>query len=478
MSAAFADLRIPQTLRPSLAGLSLGSFYLRILAALLAGYALAGKGFAYLGVGHVYLGEIVLALGIAVVLATNAWRRLPRSPALLFLLLFMTWGLVRTLPGASEYGVEALRDAVLWAYGLFAIVVASLVAARPQRVAWLLARYSRFAGVFLALAPALFLLQTLFGDALPRVPGSDVAVVQLKEGDVLTQLAGVAGVLLLGLAPTRAWSLPVLLASVIGLSVYSRGAMLAFGLSLGFLAAMRPLRRRLWVAAAAVMLAAPLLWITETGLFVKGREVSGQQIVENLASVFVRGGSEALEGTTAWRLRWWSEIVEDTVRGPYFWTGKGFGVNLATDNGFDVDAQRSLRSPHNGHVTVLARMGVPGLLLWCALQLAWLREMALAYRASRRRGDARWPRLFLLLIACWIAHLVNATFDVYLEGPMGGIWFWTIFGVGLAAARIQRRHPAALEPTGYGASAEMRRLGRADRRGPARRARRLAGGVA
>jgi len=26
----------------------------------------------------------------------------------------------------------------------------------------------------------------------------------------------------------------------------------------------------------------------------------------------------------------------------------------------------------------------------------------------------------------------NAFFDVYLEGPQGAIWFWTVFGTGLA----------------------------------------------
>ena len=444
MSAGCAELHAPLAARASRAGLSLGSLYLRLLTVLLAGYALAGKGFAYLGLGPVYLGEIALALGLAIVLASGAWRRVPRSPALVLLLAFMALGFVRTLPGVVEHGADALRDAVLWAYGLFAVVVACLLTSRPRRLAWLLARYARFVKLFLLAAPVLLLLQASLGDALPRVPGSDVGVVQLKESDVLTQLAGVAGSQLLGLAATPWWSLPVLLASVGALSVYSRGAMLAFCAALGFLAAMRPLRRRLWVAVLALLIAVPVLSVADTGMIVKGREVSTRQILDNWASVFAHGSSYALGGTTAWRLRWWSKIVDDTARGPYFWTGRGFGLNLATAHGFDVDARRSLRSPHNGHLTVLARMGVPGALLWASLQLAWLGEMLAAYRRSR--SGSRWPRLFLLLTACWVAHLVNASFDVYLEGPMGGIWFWTIFGVGLAAARIQRRQPAALEP--------------------------------
>ena len=40
------------------------------------------------------------------------------------------------------------------------------------------------------------------------------------------------------------------------------------------------------------------------------------------------------------------------------------------------------------------------------------------------------------ILVFWLAMVVNASFDVYLEGPQGGIWFWMIFGLGLAALRI------------------------------------------
>jgi hypothetical protein len=38
------------------------------------------------------------------------------------------------------------------------------------------------------------------------------------------------------------------------------------------------------------------------------------------------------------------------------------------------------------------------------------------------------------IFAYWLAALVNASFDVYLEGPQGGIWFWSVIGLGIAAA--------------------------------------------
>jgi hypothetical protein len=30
------------------------------------------------------------------------------------------------------------------------------------------------------------------------------------------------------------------------------------------------------------------------------------------------------------------------------------------------------------------------------------------------------------------------SFDVYIEGPVGGIWFWTLIGFGVAALRVQK----------------------------------------
>jgi hypothetical protein len=40
--------------------------------------------------------------------------------------------------------------------------------------------------------------------------------------------------------------------------------------------------------------------------------------------------------------------------------------------------------------------------------------------------------------------MVNTSFDVFIEGPMGGIWYWTLYGVGLAALAEER---AAAEGT-------------------------------
>ena len=134
-----------------------------------------------------------------------------------------------------------------------------------------------------------------------------------------------------------------------------------------------------------------------------------------------------------------------TVNGPHFWDGKGFGVNLAESDGFVVD-EGGLRSPHNGHLTVLARAGVPGAVLWLLIHGAWFGGIVLAWARAKRNHQRRWVAVFAWLAGFWVACMVNASFDVFLEGPMGGIWLWSVMGIGLAAMRLQATHPDLLNP--------------------------------
>jgi hypothetical protein len=72
--------------------------------------------------------------------------------------------------------------------------------------------------------------------------------------------------------------------------------------------------------------------------------------------------------------------------------------------------------------------------------------MARALRDAKRRYDRDWYSLFAFLIAYCLALLVNGSFDVYLEGPAGGIWFWSVIGVGIAAEVLYRRSELTSAP--------------------------------
>jgi O-antigen ligase len=285
--------------------------------------------------------------------------------------------------------------------------------------------------------------------SMPRFPGAPEPIITVtKPGDRGVILVMLAAFVVSGLysqvAGRRRISAPFFwscwLASALMVAASTRAGMLAMWMGILLLMFLRPSREWLHpvvIGAAAISLL--LIWnpTIDTGGY---RALTPQQLTANVTSIFSNNTADigGVQGTKQWRLMWWADIFQDTVWGPDFWTGKGFGVNLADEYGYQTERDNLLRSPHNAHVTALARMGVPGLVLWVVLQLAFANQIIHAYRASRERGDAFWAGVFVWLLPIWLAALVKASFDVYLEGPQGAIPFWCVVGVGLAALRLQR----------------------------------------
>ena len=50
------------------------------------------------------------------------------------------------------------------------------------------------------------------------------------------------------------------------------------------------------------------------------------------------------------------------------------------------------------------------------------------YVAARSVGYDVLANANLWLLIYWLAFIVNSSFDVFLEGPQGGIWFWCLVG--------------------------------------------------
>lgn len=423
-------------------------FFLTALGFLLAGYAFLGKGFAYLPAKPVFVGELVLALGLVAALIGGKISLAFWSPISWLLLAFAIDGALRTIPYITIYRLDALRDAVIWGYGTFAILVASFVLQLGCFRA-VVERYRRWFPWLLFWLPVGYFAMTFARGSLPAVsPAPRVTLPDLKPGDVAVQLAGAGCFIALGLhkSPVRPsaelrpilWWLAWLAAAAFVVSM-SRGGLVAILIAIAFAFSLWPFGGWVKPAAMAVTLAA-ILFALNLRLDTRTvRSVSVGQIISNLESVVgdVPANSPLL-GSRQWRLEWWRKIVGYTIFGKYFWTGKGFGINLADSDGFQVSTDHALRSPHDANATILARMGVPGLALWLLLQGAFGLSLLRAHLRSRASGDDWWSRVDLWILAYWLAFMVNGAFDVFLEGPQGGIWFWSLFGLGIAALEIQK----------------------------------------
>ncbi|MBB4370453.1 hypothetical protein GGD63_003248 [Bradyrhizobium sp. cir1] len=424
----------------------LGDRYLLLLSCVLLGYALLGKGFAYLGFPPIFIGEMTLFAGLVVLLRTGCLLATLTTLPSLALAAAMAWVVLRTLPAIDSYGFDALRDSVVVMYGSFAFIVIALLLDDANRINSILRYYGVFVRIFIPTIPFIYAFHRYMGEQIPKWPGSDVPILQ-SSGEITTHLAGAAVFALAGLSRMRPLAVALLSATAVMASAASRGGMLAFVVPVIFAALVLGKVRALAAVLVAGLVIFAATFAVETAVSdariatsTEERSLSTRQFADNFASLVSRSGEDT-EGTKTWRLEWWTIILNDTVFGPDFWTGRGFGLNLADADGFQHRKDPNsppLRSPHSVHMTILARAGVPGLGLWAIILVSWSIALSGAARAALRRGEAEWAGLFIF-IGCYAASFViNASFDVALEGPMQGIWFWCLIGFGTGSVMIYR----------------------------------------
>lgn len=430
-------------------------WYLRLHLLCLVLYCFFGKGFASVGTRFFYVSEALLALGLFPLIMSRRTGTLVGTPIGLAMLPFFLWQSACAIPYFGVYGFTVARDAVVWGYAAFAWILAAVVIASPNPASGVIdefmRRYRRFASWFLIFGPLAVFLSITFSATLPKWPGTGVAFIGVKFDEFEVHLAGIAALVVTGLNPAN-WWLPLIGFGVL-FGMANRGGLVGF---LGaFVVACLLMRRvRAMLLPLIMLVVLVIAGALNVSIPIPGstRELSASQFVNSLDSTVSSDATTAdtgdLENTREWRLGWWRKIWDYTVRGPYFWTGKGYGLNVAVDDGYvgDDDSVASpLRSPHNSHMTFLARSGVPGFLLWITLQFTWLGTMLRSFFRAKRLGKVRWAGLFAWLISYWTAFVVAASFDVFLENPMAAIPFWTLFGLGWGAQIIFDRYRFAPE---------------------------------
>jgi hypothetical protein len=426
-----------------------GDRYLMLLSGVLLGYAMMGKGFAYIGIPPIFIGECAFVLGLVVFARTGCFIAVLTTVPALLLAAMMMWVLLRSLPYLDVYGPDAARDSVVVLYGAFAFIVAALLLEDSRRIRTVIRLFRGFLGIYVPAIPFLFGVRQFEAglEYIPYWPHFHVPVLLVGTGEVAVHLAGAVVFVLAGF---RRMNLLEVACAVVALAmalVLTRGGMMAFVipvvLAMLFLGKMRQLITAI-LAGSIILFAASAIEANfgdrEVGGDVRQRRFSATQLLANAQSVVV-GEDKGLESTKTWRLEWWNIIIGNTVFGPYFWSGRGFGLNLADVDGFQNRQDPNsppLRSPHNVQMTMLARAGVPGLALWLLFLASWFGMMMRTRLVADRRGHAEWAALFVFIGCYASAFIINATFDTSLEGPVQGIWFWSLIGFGMGAVMVYR----------------------------------------
>ena len=434
---------------------------LSLLGILLAGYAFFSKGFAYFGISPLFVGEITLVALLAGIFLTKYDLRFFKSPIVTLIILFVVWQVTVIVTGPNYPLMDTLRDSVIWGYAIFAFIAAALLY-RTGNIENSISWYGRVMPWFVVWAPIGYVMYIkLQGTGMPIHPGTRVPMFLLKTGDLGVHLAGAATFLALGLHrrfPVRKgkhvvfqelfwWA--AIAAGVISAGSRNRGGMLAVMMALLVVTILKPNNRlKNFLIPGLIIISLFSVFDVRVPLG-GGREISVEQITDNVSSIFTESNKQSLEGTAEWRLEWWHSIVDDTVFGKNFWFGRSYGTNLAEFDGFADDTQN--RSPHNGHLTILARSGVPGLVMWVILIGTIYYVLFKCYLQCLRTNRENLGNINLWIMGYMTAFLVNSSFDVFLEGPQGGIWFWSLVGFAIAVTYSQQaqvvRRPHAVPVT-------------------------------
>ncbi|MEM1444746.1 MAG: O-antigen ligase family protein [Planctomycetota bacterium] len=428
---------------------TLGRWWIIVFGLGLVGYVSLGKGFAFLPYSPAFFAELMLVAGTPLLLLVRRPFALFGQTTIILIAALAAWNLPQTLANLGTYGIDALRDSAIYYYAAFAVLVAGVFIDRPHWLPIAIRRIDLWGWVLIAVLPFLFVVQMALGGAMPRWPWVGEPVLSLKPGDTLLFAGSITALSIVGLGRQRSswWYLPLAALLAAGGAI-SRGGLLAFTLAFGLAFACFP--RALWawrvVVLSAVIVVALLAMDVSFEVPGRQREFSVRQVAQNFTSAFVSVDRGDLDDTKNWRLEWWGRIVGYTFGGEHFWTGKGYGINLANSDGFQVFEDNSLRSPHNGHLTILARGGVPAFLLWITLHMSWLMAVGLGYLRARAKHQTGWTRFFVWVGAAYLAAMFVASFDVYLENPMGAVWTWSIVGLGIAGTVLAPRYPHLLDP--------------------------------
>jgi hypothetical protein len=433
------------------------------LPPVLVGYALFDRAFAYIHLPGtpIFAGEVIILLCLlAALVGTGIVGLGIKHIAVTKLIIVLAlWGAIGTVPYLTKYGTFAIRDAALWYYSLLAIPVAALVLTDPDIVRRWVSGARRLVPWFLLFCPFAVQLSNATASRGPFVPGSSISVWDHKIGNtaVLATMALAFVWLVPGFSPRRRTVLVGLATFVIlMISTQNRGGLLAAAMGLLLVCFFSRRRLRLvGVMFATLMLLGVLAWASNIHLQgAQGRGISVSQLIANIQSI---NGNDAnaggnLQGNVQFREQLWSQVFALAENNHALLTGLGFGRNIAADLGFAPEAAGFLRSPHNSHLDILARMGMIGAALWSTLWITWYAVVLRARLRMKAIGRYFEAAVIEVCIVGVTGLLVNAYFNPTLESPQVAIWLWTIVGLSVGLAALSRPNPPVRQGPDAGAS--------------------------
>lgn len=397
-------------------------WYMHLYLVVFAMYTYLNKGIAY-----GFFAEAVLLLGLLLLVADLKQYVIPYSTPLLCVLIFISAAIIWSLLSLPTQPPAAiLKDAAVFIYPAFVLVIFLFLPLWPQFIKGVVRIYAFYPLVaFTSLQ-----LSINFPEWVEFSLFNDVSLLLVKFGDMAVHLLISSLLLLSGYIKMDRRLLLINAVLIIYLllmvATFTRGGFLAYAIGIGlffwsYRKKFNAATLRSYLLVFGLIFAVSIFFYVNTRAEenFQGRAVGVEQLLLNIKTVFSNEEDGALTDNKLWRLAWWYKIVSDAQDPVIALKGVGPGPNLALLGEVAVEDD-SLRSPHNVSLTILARFGIPLLMVW----LGWLYITVI--RPLRSNRLSTFNRIVALVL---VAAFFNASFDVYLEGPMGAFLFWTMVGI-------------------------------------------------
>jgi len=385
--------------------------------------------------GGIPIGEFVLIISLLTVKYSTL---LPRLSSIVFIVPFLLWwlyGLTYSLLSIPEYGMWALRDASQVIESLF-ILVGFAVVSRPfmwDKVFKWLAYILIVVCIYSLGYPYLHILQE-YSPKVGSGAGVDVAIF-FNYTNTPTMLLMAASYLLVFYSDNNKSRLYFLLAvTLIAYAILSFQSRTVYLQVIGlFFLFMIYRRRLLGKGVLGLMLIVVLLMIMPLiGIQFSGRlnqEVSLEFIFNHFAAI---GGveSEGLEGAASGvgqRIGWWLNLYDRWLEnGKTFLFGLGYGFPLID---FGIAHGIAVREPHNSYISILARGGLFGAVLWVWMHLQLIKVWRLSYLSSKRSHNRESQNRLLILMVYFVLVWIFAIGEDAFEKPFIAIPYYFFWGI-------------------------------------------------
>ena len=399
----------------------LNRVYINIYFFVLMLYVFFNKGFAYS-----YMAELLLVLGILILFINRKYLELGLDNKQILVGIFIFVSSLFILAGVFQYQIlNVLRDSLAFQYAWFAFIIYFFKNEYDfiwqkilQIYKWaplvIFLNFFLFYFVFLYLPPI-----NIFGDQ---------NIITYKNGDKSVHL--LISTILMFLYTTkysRKWVVAntiIITINFLILLAFTRSGSVAYILSL-FSFFFFSKKKILNESIRKLLKYIPIIMILGMGIFItidiqgdaQGRTITLSQITDNFSSIVNSDIDGSLTDNKIWRIVWWVKLVNESFTLQHFFVGKGLGMSLAGNDILNSD--ENLRSPHNFHLTILARFGYFLFLAW----IIWLVSLFKPLFTRKLAGKT------LAITSILLAFIINGSFDVFFEGPMGAFPFWTFVGL-------------------------------------------------